>query len=163
MKHRHANETMKLAIGLQLRVDGYETVVFNKDVKAGSKSVVVDVFAEDCLGNMIAVYCVTRADKAEEKHLNDVACAILDGLGEECLIAFAYPLRFIKLVKNAIGLANRIYLVDNYGRIWCHDPSTPHCHTRSTQMMDGLEMGTTAQLVNSNLSRDTTGHAFYVV
>lgn len=156
--------TLKLAVALQLKIEGYETVVFNKDIKTGSKSVVLDVFGEDYVGSTIAVYCVTKAKKAEERHLNDVACAILDGLGEDCLIAFAYPLKLISLVRNAIGLANRIYLIDGEGRVWCHYLGTPQYYTRPTRItMDELEMGATAQLVNRNTSRDTVSHDFYVV
>jgi len=156
------SEGMKLAVALQLKVEGYESVVFNKVVKVGGKSVVIDVFAEDCLGSMVAVYCVNRTDKAEEGHLNDVACTILDGLGEECLIAFAYPLRLVGLVRNAIGLANRIYMVDDEGRVWRHDPGRPHDSIRPWWMQKGEFGKEAARLDNRNPSMDTTRHDFYV-
>lgn len=149
---RHISEGMKLAVALQLRVEGYEHVVFNNVVKVWGKSVVVDVFAEDCLGSMVAVYCVNRADEAEEGHLNDVALTILEGLGEECLIAFAYPLRLVGLVRSAIGLANRIYMIDDEGRVWRHDPGRPHDSIRPWWMPKG-EFGKEAtRLENRNPS-----------
>jgi hypothetical protein len=154
---------MKLAVALQLKIEGYETLVFNKIVKAGSRSVAVDVFAEDCLGSRVAVYCVFRADEAEEGHLNDVACAILDGFGEDCLIAIAFPLRLIDLVRNAIGIANWIYLVDYYGRIWRHDPNIPYRSTslawKPAEKLDGKMI---LQPEGQTSSRAATRQDFYV-
>lgn len=119
-------DSMKLGIALQLKLEGYETVAFNRVAEGERGRFVVDVFAEDCFGNQVAVFCVLIASEADEGRLNDLAITVVDALGDDCSIAIAFHLRLINFVKNAIGIANWIYLVDHHGRIWRHDPNIPY-------------------------------------
>lgn len=155
-------ESARLAIALQLKIEGFEIVVFNRAVEAGENSIIVDVFAEDCLGSRMAVYCISSAKEAEEGYLNDVACSILDEFGEDCLIAFAYPLRLIRFVGNAIGLANRIYLIDDEGRVWLHEPLRLYADAKfAWRPIEMTEKE--VRLDERNLSKNLVERDFYVV
>jgi len=73
-------EAVKLAVALQLKCDGYETVSFNRVVEG--ERFVVDVYAEDSLGSPVAVCCVFSADEACEERLNDLAFTVVEALGD---------------------------------------------------------------------------------
>lgn len=123
---QYIRDSMRLGIALQLKLEGYETVAFNRVVEGERGRFIVDVFAEDCFGNQVAVFCVLTANEANEGRLNDLAITVVDALGDDCFIAIAFHLRLINFVKNAIGIANWIYLVDHHGRVWRHDPNMPY-------------------------------------
>jgi len=160
---QHIREAVKLAVALQLRSEGYETVTFNRIVKDRGRSIVIDIFAEDCLGSQVAVYCVFSAHEAKEENLNDVALAIVDEFGEECLIAFAFPLRLIGLVGNAIGLAHRIYVVDKACRVWCHDPDGSFANSKLTwKPIDELEQEAVEWWKANASSKDIARRDFYI-
>ena len=116
-------ETMKLSVALDLCLEGYDSVMFNRCIKAGRKHVRVHVFAEDTVGSRVAVYCIRRPEQAGRNHLHDMVCTIVDGLGDDCQIAIAIPINLMAAVSEIAEHVYRIYMVDEDGRVWLHDPS----------------------------------------
>ncbi len=116
-------EAMKLAVALDLCLEGYDEVTFNKRFSGGDVDVCVHVFAEDAVGSKVAVYCVGGAELSKRDKLADVVYQIADCVGEECQIAIAIPLRLLNLVDEVKDVVYRIYMVDEGGRLWVHDPS----------------------------------------
>jgi hypothetical protein len=116
-------ETMKLSVALDLCLEGYDSVMFNRCIKAGRKHVRVHVFAEDTVGSRVAVYCIRRPEQAGRNHLHDMVCTIVDGLGDDCQIAIAIPINLMYVVNEVAEHVYRIYMVDENGRVWIHDPS----------------------------------------
>jgi hypothetical protein len=116
-------ETLKLAVAFELYLEGYDTVVFNRTVKSGDNRVRVHVFARDTLGSCVAVYCIHRPEQAGQEHLQSVVCTIVDGVGDDCQIAIAIPINLMAAVSEIAEHVYRIYMVDEDGRVWLHDPS----------------------------------------
>ena len=116
-------ETLKLAVAFELYLEGYDTVVFNRTVKSGDNRVRVHVFARDTLGSCVAVYCIHRPEQAGQEHLQSVVCTIVDGVGDDCRIAIAIPINLMYVVNEVAEHVYRIYMVDENGRVWIHDPS----------------------------------------
>jgi len=116
-------ETMKLSVALDLCLEGYDIVMFNRCIKTGRKHVRVHVFAEDTVGLRVAVYCIHRPEQAGRDHLQDVVYTIVDGLGDDCQIAIAIPINLMDVVNGVAEHVYRIYMVDENGRVWVHDPS----------------------------------------
>ena len=114
---------MKLSVALDLCLEGYDSVMFTRCIKAGRKHVRVHVFAEDTLGSRVAVYCIHRPEQAGRNHLQDVVYTIVDGLGDDCQIAIAIPINLMDVVNGVAEHVYRIYMVDENGRVWVHDPS----------------------------------------
>jgi len=116
-------ETMKLAVALELCLDGYDNVTFNKVIECGSERVCVHVLAEDTLGSKVAVYCVGRIEQAMRDNLANVVYTIAESIGEDCQIAIAIPIDLMNIVDEIADVVYRIYLIDSAGRVWIHDPS----------------------------------------
>jgi hypothetical protein len=131
-------ETMKLAVALELCLDGYDNVTFNKVVEYGSERVYIHVFAEDTLGSKVAVYCVGRIEQAMRDNLANVVYAIAESVGEDCQIAIAIPFNLMNMVDEIADVVYRIYLIDSAGRVWVHDPSR-HFSINRTGKLSKLE------------------------
>jgi hypothetical protein len=116
-------EVMKLSVALNLCLEGYDEVTFNKRFGTGSRQVCVHVFAEDTVGSKVAVYCISRTELAKRDSLVDVVYRIADYVDGDCQIAVAIPLRLLNMVHEIKDVVYRIYMVDEDGRVWVHDPS----------------------------------------
>lgn len=128
-------ETMKLAVAFELYLEGYDTIVFNRTVKKGNNRVRIHVFAKDTVGSRVAVYCIHRPEQAGRNHLQDVVYTIVDGLGDDCQIAIAVPINLMDVVNEAAEHVYRIYMVDENGRVWIHDPSRHFSINRLSEEM----------------------------
>jgi len=117
--------TLKLAVALQLKQEGYVEIVFDKPVEAYGKKVKVHVFAEDEIGARVVVWCITKASQIKYDYLAEIFDIIKNELGSECIIAIAMPISLIGYVDGLIGLTYRIYMLDLTGKIWVHDAVWP--------------------------------------
>jgi hypothetical protein len=122
-KRRITLETLKLAVALELCLDGYDNVTFNKVIECGSGRVCVHVFAEDAIGSKVAVYCVGRIEEAMGDNLANVVYTITESIGDDCQVAIAIPIDLMNIVDKIADVIYRIYLIDSAGRVWIHDPS----------------------------------------
>ena len=117
--------TLKLAVALQLKQEGYVEVVFDKPVESYGKRVKVHVFAKDELGARVVVWCITKAFQIKYDYLAEIFDIIKNDLGSECMIAIAMPISLIGYVDGLIGLTYRVYMLDMTGKIWVHDAVWP--------------------------------------
>jgi hypothetical protein len=130
-------EVTKLSVALDLYLDGYDEITFNRWFGEGGEQVCVHVFAEDSGGSKVAVYCVSRAEMAKRDKLASVVHRIMECIGDDCQIAVAIPLRLMSVVHEVKDTVYRIYMVDECGRVWIHDPSRHFSVNRSRVEMEG--------------------------
>ena len=112
---------IKLAVALELRAEGFETVVFDRVVEFGGRKVRVHVLCEDEDGVRLAVYCIHRANLMDPHEVFAAINAIRNGI-EECTVALAFPLVLLPRASPIIGMTSRVFMVDSKGRVWNHYP-----------------------------------------
>jgi len=112
---------IKLAVALELRAEGFETVVFDRVVEFGGRKVRVHVLCEDEDGVRLAVYCIHRANLMDPHEVFAAINAIRNGI-EECTVALAFPLVLLPRASPIIGMTSRVFMVDSEGRVWNHYP-----------------------------------------
>jgi len=152
--------TLKLAVALQLKQEGYVEIVFDKPVEAYGKQVRVHVFAEDELGARVVVWCITKAFQIRHDHLAEIFDIIKTELGLDCRIAIAIPISLMGYVDGLIGLTYRIYMLDMTGKIWVHDAVWPR--TRTLPVIDLVEESSEGVMESRAFqSRQTTSN-FYI-
>jgi len=110
---------IKLAVALELRAEGFETVVFDRVVEFGGQRVRVHVLCEDEDGFCLAVYCVNRAELMKVERVFEVV-NIMSRCGYD--VAIAFPLTLLERAAEIIGMTNRVFMVDSEGRVWIHYP-----------------------------------------
>ena len=122
-KGRITLETLKLATALELWLDGYDNIAFNKMIGRGNKRVCIHVYAEDTMGSKVAICCVGRSEQAKRDNLADVVYMITESIGEDCQIAITIPINLMDMVDEIADVVYRIYMIDSAGRVWIHDTS----------------------------------------
>ena len=152
--------TLKLAVALQLKQEGYVEVVFDKPVESYGKRVRVHVFAEDELGARVVVWCITKAFQIKYDYLAEIFDIIKNELGSECMIAIAMPISLMGYVDGLIGLTYRIYMLDLTGKIWVHDAVRPH--TKTMSFIGLLEEPSEGSMENSAFRNRQTSSNFYI-
>jgi len=112
---------IKLAVALELRAEGFETISFDRVVEFGGRKVRVHVLCEDEDGVRLAVYCIHRANRMDPHEVFAAINAIRNGI-EDCTVALAFPLALLPRASPIIGMTSRVFMVDSKGRVWNHYP-----------------------------------------
>ncbi|MDW8024235.1 MAG: hypothetical protein RMJ15_11000 [Nitrososphaerota archaeon] len=110
---------LKLCIAMELKSEGFSTVVFDKLLEVYDRRIKVHVYGEDELGLRIAVYCVNRPCHVKPNEILDIVNLIRSGI-EDCDVALAFPLVMLDRAKVLIGLTSKVYMIDDDGKVWVH-------------------------------------------
>jgi hypothetical protein len=113
---------LKLSIAMELKCEGYSTVIFDKLIEACGRKIRVHVYCEDELGLRMAVYCINKSSQIKPHEIFDIVELVRNGV-EDCDVALAFPLALLPKAQVLIGLTTRVYTLDDYGRVWIHYPS----------------------------------------
>jgi hypothetical protein len=111
---------LKLSVALELKLEGYDHITFDKVIDINSTKAWVHVLAEDELGLSLAVICINRPGNLDPNALLDLVSAVQRKLGEDCEVAVAIPLTLLNKAADIYGLTPRIFLVDDKLRVWIH-------------------------------------------
>ena len=117
--------SIKLAVNLELKLEGLTYICFDSVVDANGTKVPVNVFAEDELSMCVPMWCVTEASEMRQDRLAIAFDLIGRRLSEDCAIAVAIPLSLIGKVDGLTGFTYRIYIMDDAGKVWVHDAGRP--------------------------------------
>jgi hypothetical protein len=113
-------DTLKLSVALELKLEGYTHIAFDKVIDINSTKARVHVLAEDELGLSLAVICINRPGNLDPNALLDLVSVLQRKLGEDCEVAVAIPLTLLNKAADIYGLTPRIFLVDDRLRVWIH-------------------------------------------
>jgi len=113
-----ALDALKLAVALELRLQGYTHITFNEPIRTCNGQVLVHVFGEDDLGLSIAVYCINRPEKLNPGKLMDIVEAIQRKIGPDGDVVLALPVDLLEKVDNIYGLTPKLFIVDRNLRVW---------------------------------------------
>jgi|GEM_PF-2698208 len=111
---------LKLAIALELKLEGYTYITFDKVVDIDYAKARVHVLAEDELGLSLAVICINRSENLDPNTLLDLVSDVQRKLGEDCEVAIAIPLALLDKAADVFGFTPRMFMVDNKFRVWVH-------------------------------------------
>ncbi|MEM3627589.1 MAG: hypothetical protein QXZ25_06140 [Candidatus Bathyarchaeia archaeon] len=111
---------LKLSIALELRSEGFNKVFLDKVFEAFGRKVRVHVFAEDELGECLAVICVNKVGGLDPVGLSDAVEAVQRALGEDGDVAIAIPISLLDKAGGIFGITRRMFLVDGELRVWTH-------------------------------------------
>jgi len=114
-------DKLKLYIAMELKSEGFSTVVFDKLIDAHGWKVKVHVYCEDELGLCVAIYCVNSPRQVKPKEISGIVELIRQNV-EGCEVALAFPMALLPKAKVLIGLTSRVYMLDEDGRVWVHYP-----------------------------------------
>lgn len=117
--------TMKLAVAIALKQDGYNKIEFDKPVEFGELKARVHVVGQDALGMMTAVYCINRKDQLDPVEIFDMARTTHNALGDECEVVIAIPVYLLSAAEEVIGITRKTFLLDEYGRVWVYYEEHP--------------------------------------
>lgn len=108
---------IKLAVAMELRADGYGTIVFNRVLGTYDRRIRVHVYCEDELAQRLAVYSVNKPCQVKPNDVLDVISAIGKGI-RDCDVAIAFPTSLLPKAEALIGMTNNVFMVDDSGRVW---------------------------------------------
>jgi len=111
---------LKLAVALELSVEGYDTIVFDRIISAHGRKMKVHVYCEDEIGTRVAVLCLNKSEELKPSEVFE-AIEFIESHIEDCRVALALPIALLPRAGDIIGLTGRVYLVDFEGRVWVHD------------------------------------------
>lgn len=111
-------DAIKLAVALELKLNGYTYITFDKTINMYGKKAKIHVTAEDELGVRYAVICINNPAKLDPDELIDMIRAIQPEVGDGGEVAIAIPIDLIDEAKDVFGLTRRMFLVDYELRVW---------------------------------------------
>lgn len=136
---------LKLSIAMELKSEGYSTIVFDKLIETCGRIVRAHVYCEDELGLRMAVYCINKPSQVRPNEILDVIELIKSSV-EDCDVALAFPLTLLRKAEVLIGLTGKVYMLDSDGRVWIH------YHWNG---MHDKAMGAPLNFVNSRAEEDS--------
>jgi len=116
---------LKLSVAMELRLEGYGSIVFDKMVEVCGRRARIHVYYEDDVHVGEAVYCINNPRRVNPKEVFEVLEIIRTWLARnsiDCVVSLAFPLSLLPKVKALIGLTPKVYMVDEEGRVWIHHP-----------------------------------------
>lgn len=125
-RRRKAGHTLtlnqiKLAVAMELKADGYSTIVFDRVLNYSDRKFKVHVYCEDELGQQLAVYCLNKPCQVKPNDVLD----IINAIGNEvmdCDVAIAFPTSLLPKAEVLIDMTSSVFMVDDSGRVWVHHP-----------------------------------------
>jgi len=133
--HR-TNPTMsqlKLSVALELKSEGFSTIVFDKLIDVCGRRIKVHVYCEDELGLRVAVYCINSIGQVRPNEISSIVELIRQNV-DDCEVALAFPMALFPKAEVLIGLTSRVYMLDEGGRVWVHYPWSVHSRASSVQL-----------------------------
>lgn len=111
-------DDIKLAVALDLKLNGYVHIKFDKPILVHGRKEKIHIHAEDDLGISYAVICISSPAKLDPNSLIDVLSAIQAEIGEEGEAAITIPIHLLDKAKDLFGLTRQMFLVDYELRVW---------------------------------------------
>ncbi len=109
---------LKLAVALDLKLNGYVHITFDKPILIHGRKEKIHIHAEDDLGISYAVICISSPAKLDPNSIIDALSAIQAEIGEEGEVALAIPISLLDKVKDLFGLTRQMFLVDYELHVW---------------------------------------------
>jgi hypothetical protein len=145
---------LKLAVALELKAEGYDTIIFDRVISAHGRKMKVHVYCEDEVGTRIAVLCLNKSEDLKPGEVFETV-EFIESHIEDCRVALALPIALLPRACEIIGLTGRVYLVDFEGRVWVHDHHRrPHTEILVLPADEGVE--------NYDADRAVEARDFYI-
>ncbi|MGQ9691457.1 MAG: hypothetical protein ACUVQY_09405 [Thermoproteota archaeon] len=112
--------SIKLALAVELRLEGYTRIEFDRVVVENGLRVPVHVLAEDEIGNRLAIYCIHNPEGLRPEEVLEAVATIQRQIGQDGEVVIAIPISLLDVAGDIFGLAPRIFAVDNELRVWSH-------------------------------------------
>ncbi|MGB9841405.1 MAG: hypothetical protein ACPLKZ_01640 [Candidatus Bathyarchaeales archaeon] len=111
-------DDIKLAVALDLKLNGYVHITFDRPILVHGRKEKIHIHAEDDLGISYAVICISSPAKLDPNSIIDAVSAIQAEIGVEGEVAVAIPISLLDKAKDLFGLTRQMFMVDGELRVW---------------------------------------------
>lgn len=114
-------DQIKLGVAFELKCEGYDYIVFDRIVECNGRRIRVHVYCEDEFGSRLAVYCINKVAHMDPGAVFTIINSIRESI-DDCEVALAFPVNMLRRASQIIGLAAKVFAVDEDDRVWIHYP-----------------------------------------
>lgn len=118
--------SLKLAVALELKAEGYKHIKFDKIVESNCSKVKIHVLGEDELGIRLAVLCINRLEGLNISGLTEAVEVVQRAIGEDGDVAIAIPIVLLEKANDIFDVTDRVFLVDTEYRVWTYSSDSAY-------------------------------------